>query len=247
MEDRFGHGLGRIPSPRDERDDMFLARSVFPVAAPLRRRRKWYTENTRLWDQGNIGQCTAYSAAHLLAAGPLTQRPYTYKGDKPLIDTIAMYCRAQEIDKAQWGWGDPTFCQDRQRPGGQGDWGATMRGAAQVLRERGFIDRFWWLRTIDEVVAYLINVGPVWMGTRWSSDMSTPDGDGFIKPTGPNYGGHAYLVDQAELNREYVWILNSWGIGWGNRGRAKMRISDLQMLLHDRGEAIAVTEVRQNA
>jgi len=242
--DQYGHGLGRVTSPPDERDGAYLARSRFPVATPQRKRRQWYTGNTRHFDQGNIGQCTAYSAAHLLVAGPVTQRPYTYTGGEPPINTVAMYCRAQEIDKANHGWTDPTFCQDRSRPGGVGDWGATMRGAAQALREKGFIQNFWWLRTVDEIVAYLINVGPVWMGTKWTADMSIPDGEHFIRPTGSNQGGHAYILDQCELGPEYVWILNSWSKRWGHLGRAKLRLDDLESLLQNRGEALAVSEIR---
>jgi len=247
MEEQYEeYGLGRVLNPpADPRDNLYLAASRFDIDKPVRKRRKWYSENTRLWDQGNIGQCTAYSAAHLLAAGPITQRPYTYKGDAPGIDTIAMYCRAQEIDKAQWGWTDKTFCQDGRRPGGAGDWGATMRGAAQAVREQGFINNFWWLRSVDEVQAYVRNVGPAWIGSKWTVGMFSPDKDGFIWPTGGNAGGHAYLIDQDE--REYSWILNSWGIKWGNRNRAKIRHEVLAELLRDNGEALAVTELRANS
>jgi hypothetical protein len=241
-------GLGRLPSPPDPRDQRYLARSVFKVDEPTVMHRNWYTENTRKYNQGDIGQCTMYSLAHLLAAGPVTQRPYTYKGDAPIFDTISGYCRAQEIDKRDYGWGDPTFCADGRKPGGRGDWGATMRSACKVGQEMGYITHYWWLLTIDELVAYMANVGPAWLGIPWFEGMDEPDGKGFIHPTGGARGGHAIVSDQLVLRQGYIWLLNTWGLAWGNRNRAKMWLHDLEaMLKYQQGEAVAITEVRPDA
>ena len=238
------HGLGRVPSPPDPRDAKYLARSQFMGAAvpPQRMIRRWYSDNLRI-DQGPIGQCTMASAAHLIAAGPVTQRPYTYKGMGPPFDTVAAYCVAQAHDRRAYGWSHPTYCQDRIR----GDNGATMRGAGQALRELGFISHFWWLRDVGEVLSYLTNAGPVWLGTWWYQGMSRPDAEGFARPTGRKQGGHAYLLDAVTHRGEYVWLLNSWGARWGKNGRAKLAFRDLEALLADDGEALAVTEVRKAA
>lgn len=253
MQDRFGHGLGRITSPPDPRDRLFLATERFgdELQEPTRRHRKHYTQHTRHFNQGNIGRCTMFSLAHIIAAGPITQRPYRYQGAEPHFDTIAGYCRAQEIDKATYGWREPTFCEDRRRAGGVGDWGATMRSAAQVARELGFIEFFWHLQTPDEIALYVTNKGPAWLGTVWTSSMSTPDSKGFIRPNGAARGGHAYVIDEVVWHRlgdkvKHYWMLNSWA-PWGIGNRAKMEPESVADLMARNGEALAVTEVRKVA
>ncbi|MBW3631050.1 MAG: hypothetical protein KY464_17395 [Gemmatimonadetes bacterium] len=216
-----------------------MARAQFAAAVeePQRKHRKHYTELLRL-DQGPIGQCTMVSGAHIVAAGPITQRPYYVNA--PHFNTIEAYCRAQDLDKRNYGFTNPTYCQDRRA----GDTGATMRSAAQVLREKGFIGHFWWLTTLEEVLAYLTNVGPVWFASWWWTGMNAPDANGFIHPTGRRRGGHAYVLDEIAWKGRYVWMLNSWG-QWGHRGRAKITFQELSDLMADWGEAIAVTEVRK--
>lgn len=238
------HGLGAQHSPPDPRDKLFLATSRFgDLAEPERKHRKHYTEVVRV-DQGKIGQCTMASAAHIVAAGPITQRPYYVNA--PHFDTIAAYCRAQEIDRATHGWREPTFCQDGRRPGGVGDTGATMRSAAQVLREMGYIGNFWWHATAHEARVYLTNVAPVWFASYWHSGMDRPDHNGFVWPTGRVRGGHAYVLDEIAWESKYVWILNSWG-QWGHRGRAKLTFEAMDTLFAGWGEALGVTEVRKAA
>lgn len=228
--------LGRIPSPPDPRDASFLARRRFGAAveAPGRAHRRWYTDATRHFDQGAVGSCTMWSAARLIAAGPVTQRPYTYEGHAPPFDPVAAYCRAQQLDGETRTW-----CTHRH------DTGATMRSAAQCLREKGYIGHFWWLTTLDEVIAYLTNVGPVWMGTWWWSGMNEPDARGFLHPRGRREGGHAYLLTEVANRSRYVWMDNAWGLGWAHRNRAKLSFEALGELLADWGEALAVTEVRK--
>lgn len=238
------HGLGRVPSPEDPRDGLYTARARFgdDVETPKRKHRKWYSENFRM-DQGRIGQCTMASAAQLVAAGPKTQRPFTYRGMAAPFDTVQAYCRAQQRDRDSYGWTQPTYCQNP----GAGDNGATMRSAAQELRAMEYAENFWWMQTIDEVVAYLANVGPVWLGTWWLSGMDRMDADKFVSATGQRRGGHAYLLDEIALTSEYAWVLNSWGRGWGHDGRARIRLVDVERLLRDGGEAIGITELRKGA
>lgn len=238
-----GQALGRLVSPIDSRDNQFLARSRFALerAEPEKRRKDWYTDNTRHYDQGNVGQCTMYSAAHLISAGPVTQRPYAYEGHNPPFNTIQAYCRAQQFDKIDYGFSSPTYCQDNRR----GDNGATMRSAAKVLKEMGYITAYWWMRTIDEVLVYLTNEGPVWMGTYWFMRMNSPNEQGFLLPEGSIEGGHAYILDDINWDKEYVWMMNTWGRGWAHENKAKISFAALRRLLDFDGEAIAINEIRR--
>lgn len=242
-----GHGLGAQHSPPDPRDRDYLARMRFGPAAvdePMRKHRKHYTEHMR-FDQGRIGQCALKSAAHIAAAGPITQRPYYT--NRPHFDTVAAYCESQALDKKTYGWPEPTFCEDGRTPGGRGDWGTTMRSAAQTMRGLGFFGNFWWLQSAHEARVYLTNVAPLWFASYWSSGMSRPDANGFIWPTGGRLGGHAYVMDEIVWGKKYVWVLNSWGTGWGIRGRAKLTFDAMDQLFAEWGEAVGVTEVRKAA
>lgn len=235
-----GHGIGAIQSPPDPRDKDYLARSLYSIEEPGRKHRKHYTEVLRM-DQGPIGQCTMASAAQIISAGPITQRPYYI--NRPHFDTIQAYCRAQELDRQNYGWTNPTFCQDGQRPRGAGDTGATMRSAAQVLRELGFVGNYWWMESAHEARVYLTNVAPLWFASYWYSGMSTPNSKGFVAPTGRRQGGHAYAFDEIVWSRKYVWLLNSWGTDWGHNGRAKMEFAAMDDLFAEWGEAIGLSEV----
>lgn len=242
-----GHGLGAQKSPPDPRDRDYLARMKFGPAAveqPTRKHRKHYTEHMR-FDQGPIGQCTMVSASHIIGAGPITQRPYYT--NRPHFDTIQAYCDAQALDKQTHGWTDPTFCENGRRPGGQGDWGATMRSAAQIIRRLGFIEKFWWLESAEQARVYLTNVAPVWFASYWYSGMNAPDANGFVWPNGRRLGGHAYCLDEIVWSGRYVWLLNSWGLGWGHRARVKLTFEAMDQLYSEWGEALGVSEVRRAA
>lgn len=226
------HTKGRKPSVPDPRDRSYPARRLLSADRPTRRYRAWYGDS--LWiDQGRVGQCTTVSIAHIIYDGPKTPRPY-YPIAKP-FDTLQMYCRAQVLDGEKL-----TYCSRRN------DTGATMRSAAQAVREAGFVSNFWWFEDVESALLYLTNDGPLWMGTWWYEGMEEVDRSGYIHATGERTGGHAYKIDRISWNGRWVDVKNSWGQRWGADGRAKLSFEDFGKLFSEYGEALAFTEIQRN-
>lgn len=224
MSEPTERGLGRLfrPDPRDR---------AYALAAPAEasgiERRAWHAGFT--YDQGGTSQCVAYSGVGWLRAGPVPNRA-------PL-DFREIYDACQAVD--EWPGAEPDY------------FGTSVRALFKVLRARGFVSEYRWAWDAETVVAHLLAKGPVVVGTTWTDGMSRPDADGFVRPTGAGLGGHAYLLVGANRARRVPWggagavrILNSWGRGWGENGRAWLSFEDLHALLRDHGEAATATEVQ---
>lgn len=214
-------GLGRLLSVDDPRT------ADFPLEAPKKARtfRNWLVPGGP-WDQGPTPHCVAYAGLGLLTAHPVSNAQ---------LHVMTLYDECQKQD--QW-------------PGEEYD-GTSVLGLMRVLKARGLVSEYRWTTSADVVMAHVLEHGPVVIGVTWHRDMFTPTGHGYITPTGPAEGGHAVLIVGANATRQNpdgttgaLRILNSWGGGWGEGGRAWITRDDLDRLLKDRGEAAAVTEVR---
>ena len=65
---------------------------------------------------------------------------------------------------------------------------------------------------------------------------------GVIVDTGPNRGGHAYLLAGYNRRQGLFRILNSWSERWGQNGRAWIEGETLERLLNRAGEAVTAIE-----
>lgn len=230
-ERRQEHGLGRLPAP-DERDAKFPMRATVDerMSAPdpddeAALERGWRYWNPSGWwgDQGRTPQCVAYAWLHYLEDGPVTRTstPHGQVGGVPILRPGSLYAECQRND--EW-------------PGENYD-GTSVRAGAKVLQRRGQIGTYRWGRDVETVTRGLLVVGPVVVGTLWTSGMFAPDSQGFLKPTGDAAGGHAYLLNGVNVKEEKVRIKNSWGRAWGDNGYAWLRFEDLATLLAQDGEA----------
>jgi hypothetical protein len=73
--------------------------------------------------------------------------------------------------------------------------------------------------------------------------MFRPNAEGFVAPTGPQVGGHAYLMNGVNLTRGIARFINSWGLHYGLRGYFYMDLTHVEQLLLNRGEACTAVEV----
>jgi hypothetical protein len=192
----------------------------FPIVklASARIRRTWPSLGTL--DQGSTPMCVGFSCWKLLQSSPVINKPANYS-------PVDVYHDAQNYD------------------------GTSVRGAFKALKNRGYLSEYRWAPDVEALVAHILEVGPIVMGTDWDYDMFTPDRHDYIWRGGGVAGGHAWLVVGADTTRQNpdgsmgaVRILNSWGPGWAEKGRAWMATHVLAELLEADGEGGVPTEVK---
>ena len=219
-------GMGRIFA-FDPRDFNFPLAAEAPIVVT---RSVAFWETGQVLDQGTTSECTAYSAEQLLLSAPIKNQMYMTPHD--------LY-RANQLND-EW-------------PGENYD-GSSVRAAMKVLQAAGLIGKYAWAFDADTVRRWLLMRGPVILGTTWYSGMMKPDRrTGFIRPTGSPVGGHAYMLRGADDNllcpdrsRGAARIINSWGVSWGQQGKAWISYKDLDGLIKNRGEAVTPVEILNN-
>jgi hypothetical protein len=120
--------------------------------------------------------------------------------------------------------------------------GSNIRSAAKVMQQNGMIETYAFASSINEIKWWLVNKGPMVIGTTWTNDMFSPDSDNIIHITGGEAGGHAYLINEVR-NNSLFGIQNSWGDNWGINGKAYIPISEFTTLFRNGGEAISAVEL----
>lgn len=190
------------------------AKYPLELLTPTRARRRWRSR----WyaDQGATPHCVGYAAARWLECDPLCQ----------FLDPDGIYDIALNYD--EWE--------------GNEDEGTSVRAAFKVLKLVGHAPQYHWATSIDQVVGWILERGPMVLGVNWYRGMSAPDEEGVIVPRGPLDGGHAILADGVDVPRELIWLNNSWGPDWGLDGRAAIHFDHVARLLREDGEACCGVE-----
>lgn len=215
-------GLGRLREWDEANHDYLLPRKAVPQVL---RKRQWNAG--RVLDQGNTPQCVGYAGYGWLSGGPVI--------NKPPFSPTDLYHWAQEED--QW-------------PGTNYEGSSTL-GLMKALKKRGYINEYRWALDAETLVAWVLTTGPVVVGTDWYMDMMALDRDGFIHPEGENVGGHEWRIVGTNRDKECPdgtkgasRMVNSWGLGWGEKGRAWISNKDLDKLIKDNGEAVTASEIK---
>lgn len=207
--------FGRIQSPIDNRDWELV--DFIEPGYKLVKEKKWDFPSDPL-DQKNSPHCVGFSMAHFGICLP-TFTKYTED------DAHNFYYECKKIDGA---------------PANED--GTTLRSAAKVMQNIGAINYYAFARDIDSIKWWLLNKGPIIMGTIWTEGMMTPDNDGVIDITGYVLGGHAYIINEWREDN-YIGIQNSWGTNWGFCGRAYISKDNLSAILEYGGEALTAVEL----
>ena len=219
MTIRLPHGLGRIKSKFDERD--YNLKDFLPKGAFLKlvNEKVWeYPPEHMALDQGNTAHCVGFSMANFGLNYP-THIDFTND------DGHKFYYQCKEID------GTP-LNED----------GSTIRSAAKVLQKSGRIQGYAFAPDMPTIKWWLLNRGPMIVGTAWMRDMFIPDANNILHITGDIVGGHAYLLNEWRIDN-YIGIQNSWGNLWGKEGKAYISAEDFGKLFIYDGEAMTAVEL----
>lgn len=205
-------GPGRVYAP-DERDrsypvtDEIIAKMAERVKLVAGDRHAWKTGP--VLDQGDDPACVGYGWSGFLSAAPVMTHH-----NRILPDPLELYFAAQKVD--EWEGEDYD--------------GTSVRAGAKVLQTLGLIKEYRWSTDRDQLREWLNTVGPAVIGIDWFNAMYRTRG-GYIVPAGRLEGGHCvYIVDYSPSQRAYR-IVNSWGVGWGEKGRAWVDEDDMEHLL----------------
>jgi hypothetical protein len=209
-------GLGRLHAP-DPRDEGFPLRRIMPPGMPPMRK-VW--RGGPVLNQGQTPECVAYAWKQWLDSAPHMDKT----GAPPSADDL--YAAAQKVD--EWA-GTPHE-------------GTSVRAGAKVLQADVRIASYHWSTSAQDAADYILTTSPVVFGTDWHDSMFTPESSGFLRVKGPVVGGHAYLGLGYDVARGAFRCINSWGTGWGQRGRFWISGEDMQKLLDADGEACAALE-----
>ena len=209
-------GLGRNPSPVDPRD--FKLSAFMPAdLGDLSGSMAWPFNSAPL-DQEDWGHCVGFGGANFQINDPVQGACTNQDGHD-----LYYMCKAED--------GEP-FMEN----------GSTVRSIAKVLQKVGRIKNYAFATTVDEITYWLLNHGPVIVGTWWTDGMCAPDADNVIHPDGQVRGGHCYLLN-GKTAAGYYRIQNSWGTRWGVNSESRISIADFQSLFVSGGEALSAVEL----
>lgn len=211
--------LGRHVIHDDRSWDYRIARAPLPTKTVMHER------HLPVWDQGNVGSCTANAALGMLATGPFWKPEYRFTEQ----DALKLYEEETALD-------------DNEIPGRYppDDTGSSGLYACKALKNRGLIASYAFLFTTNAVIAQ-VGVNPVIIGIPWFEGMFKPNIFGNCTPKGRIAGGHEIVLDGVDPKRERVRFTNSWGASWGKSGRAYLTYRSLDMLLKQNGDAVTVS------
>jgi len=230
----WGTFAAKIPwEPASDEHPRPLGRNIYHDsrnrAYPYRQAGRQLT--SQLWDrhipildQGSVGSCTGNEQVGALATGKVFLA--LPAGHAPLDETLALYIysHAETID------GNGPFPPN--------DNGSSGPSAAQVAKNLGLISGYLHCFSLADVLDAL-ETGPVGIGSNWYSSMDRPDRSGLvsISPDAQIRGGHEYLCRGKDVDKQLVYLDNSWGEGWGAAGSFTYSYATLERLLAEQGDA----------
>lgn len=186
------------------------------------KRTTYHWRQAEIWDQGQVGACTAFAALGLMMTEPFYRPTHHFIGR----DALQFY-------------GAETTLDDAQIPGHYppDDTGSTGLWSMKLLKIQGLITGYRHAFSVD-TVKKLLQVTPVSFGFPWYNSMFDPDSKGhlIVDLTSGLAGGHQLVGSAVDFEAGGVELTNSWGAGWGRQGKAFLAFADLAILLGQHGD-----------
>lgn len=171
------------------------------------------------FDQGDLGSCTGNACAGCLNTAPL------HKTGEPLFaekDAIALYELATKLDSFPGAYPPD-------------DTGSSGLAVAKAAKQRGLITAYRHAFGIDQALQALM-AGPVITGVNWYEGFDNPSATGRVEISGQIRGGHEFEVVGYHSPSKTVGCVNSWGLGYGLKGRFRMSVDTWARLLSEQGD-----------
>jgi hypothetical protein len=212
---------------------MYLGRNVYHdsrnLAYPWQRQdgrelaSQMWTRHIPILDQGQVGSCTGNAETGSLGSDPdfgaLPPSP------PQLNEALALriYSGAETID------GDGPYPPN--------DNGSSGPSAAKAAKNLGLISGYLHCLSLADVLDAL-EEHPVCIGSNWYDSMDRPDSSGLVSiSAGASIrGGHEYLCRGKDVDRQLVFLDNSWGTGFGVKGSFSYSWATLERLLGEQGD-----------
>ena len=170
-------------------------------------------------DQGQLGSCTGNATAQALNTDPLKPAARRLLTE---ADAVAIYSWATHHDPYP-GVYPPT------------DTGSDSLSVCKAAKKLGLIKAYQHAFGLQHTLGALV-IAPVIIGIPWLDAMFQPDTNGYLNVSGNVAGGHEVCLVGLDVEHQYVTVLNSWSSAWGQNGTAKLRWSDLEILLKQGGD-----------
>ena len=167
------------------------------------------------YDQGHVSSCTGNAAAGVLSTAPFHHR----FGQRT---ALRLYARATQLDPFPG-----TYPAQ--------DTGSDGLSVAKAAKERGWISAYFHAFGLPAALTALQTTAVI-TGITWKTGCDSVSPEGQITWSGTVRGGHEFQVDEIDVERQRVWLTNSWGPDWGLNGRAWFTWDDWGAALLDSGD-----------
>ena len=204
-----------------------------------------HTRRIPVLDQGQLGSCTGNAGIGCLGTDPFYATLVDVPSGRGAIPLAGLRYTFDEAGAIQL-YSAATAADDYPGTYPPTDSGSDGLTIAKVLKSTGEISGYQHTFTLDDALKAL-GVTPFITGVNWYSNMFDPDQDGRVYPTGSIAGGHEFVADEINAEREQVWFTNSWSTSWGLAGRFYMTFADFGDLLSQQGDVTIFTPLTQPA
>lgn len=255
----YDYGLGRVPSPPDARDwrlEEFLPPagqdfSVLDDALSKLNANRSVAQGTK--DFGGV--IVSFLKGNVPVPIPVPTGAVEWHDSNQLNQKKTGHCVG--FGCAQWGNTDPVNDNFTDNDGHaiyyeckvldgepKAENGSYVRSGAKALQARGRLKAgYAFASELATIKQWVLQYGPVIVGTDWMNDMFKPDANGYVVPTGGLAGGHCYLIVGYDPAKDVFKFQNSWGSSWGLNGYFYMKASDWEKLFKNNGEAFTGVEL----
>lgn len=183
-----------------------------------------HTEFVPVFNQGDLGSCTANAAL-----GCLVTAPFGHAGvSLTEADAVTLYTLETQIDDSQIPGHYPP-----QDTGSTGPW--SMEALIQQGKIRDYVHT-----TSFHLALRLLNKGPISIGVTWFQSMFTVDSKDeiVVDPHSGEAGGHQICVVGNDVENQLLHVRNSWGTAWGDAGHAWLAWEAFDFLLDLGGDVV---------